>query len=438
MAANITRRVSKIDDQTLVQACKEIATLFKENKPNIGFDLLPGVTQSLEDLGDPAELAGRYSFETAHVVANIDAQVSFRLNFRRTIQEGGTQVSSVRYDEFDLSFGRDANHWKGRLDLVSNVNATIGRLGLSISPNTSEESVDTLRELVVGFGATHRHMLETLHEQIAANEAKRAEIDDTFDQREKERLAVHKKSLDEIEAERTNLNLQSYRSERRRVMQQMTNADASDLRKALTPKGAIITRWAVFAAALMLSAFATGLAYESIVQLGADETVAQKIIEAAPSQDIDAIRETLASLLGPTDWFLIGRSILSSLVAIGGLVYAAEWLRSFYGAELAAAREIDRFNYDLVRASWIIETILEVKHEHSGEVPQEWIEGVTRGLFDSSGSRETLDDGAQALRALMGFTASATFGPDGPKFDIGRRDARKLAKTVGGDTAQST
>ena len=96
--------------------------------------------------------------------------------------------------------------------------------------------------------------------------------------------------------------------------------------------------------------------------------------------------------------------------------------------EISHQREIDQFKHDLVRASWVIETILEVEREYQGTVPDEWIQGVTKGLFEHQPkSLSNLDDGAQALRALMGVTASASFGPDGPKFDINRKGAKKLA-----------
>ena len=76
------------------------------------------------------------------------------------------------------------------------------------------------------------------------------------------------------------------------------------------------------------------------------------------------------------------RAILSSLISVGALVYAAAWLGGFYDADLSAARETERFTYDFSRASWVIETVLELQQEKKGDVPHAWVEGVTRGLFD--------------------------------------------------------
>lgn len=130
-----------------------------------------------------------------------------------------------------------------------------------------------------------------------------------------------------------------------------------------------------------------------------------------------------------TNWFLIIRAVLSSLVAIGSLAYATSWLRSFYEAEVIHARQIDRFNFDLVRASWIMETVLDL-NENNAEVPEEWMEGVTQGLFEGSNNRETLSEGTRALGALMGIAGSASVGADGAKFDFGKKGTKKLAEAA--------
>ena len=436
MAHSLTRRVYKIDDRALLQACLDISRVFSARDVKISFNLIPGVPLSPDEIEDPSALTGRYAFETASVHANLGNNTTFALNFRRTIKENNTLAPSAKFDEFDLTFSSQHGEWQGKKDEIAKTLSTLDQLGLP-QPQGESDADETLRELMVGFAASHRQMLGSLNEAILANEKKRTETEAYFLEKEEERVAAHRHALDELEAERNKLQLQSYKAERRRILQQMTDDNAASLRKALAPKGAIRTRWAVFLAAMLLSTLAAGLAYESIVQLGSDREAVEKIVALIPqASDANAIREAIALALGPTDWFLIGRSIISSLVAIGGLIYAASWLRNFYNSEVEIAREIDRFNYDLVRASWIIETILEVKHEHGGEIPQEWIQGVTRGLFDSSSNNETLDDGAKALKALMGFTASASFGPDGPKFDIGKREAKKLSKTSSGQASE--
>ena len=104
-------------------------------------------------------------------------------------------------------------------------------------------------------------------------------------------------------------------------------------------------------------------------------------------------------------------------------------MRGFYASDIEAAREVNRFNLDLARASWVIETVLEVQHEKKGEVPQAWIDGVTNGLFDDKSTNTEMDDRAQALKSLLAFTAGASFGPEGPRVELNRSGARKLSKS---------
>ncbi len=165
-------------------------------------------------------------------------------------------------------------------------------------------------------------------------------------------------------------------------------------------------RWGVFAASLAVSGVAGWLSFQSFAALSADSTHTA------------------------IDWILLSRGIIGSVVAVGAAVYAAGWLKSFFEADAKAARDLQRFNYDLSRASWIIETVLEVQYEKKGEVPREWIEGVTHGLFDRAQPGGAPDEGAQALGALLGFAGSASFGPEGARIDVGRSGARRLSKAI--------
>jgi hypothetical protein len=258
------------------------------------------------------------------------------MHFHRAIRENGNRVPSARFDEFDFSFSREASDWQDKKDKIARILTIVGELGLPRPEGEPRDDDGTLHELLVGFGATHRHMRDSLSEAIIANEQKRAEIEETFEKKELGRLDTHKKALEELEAEWAKLQLQSYKAERRRIMQQMTDDEVASPRKALAPQGAILTRWAVFSAAILLSLLAAGLAYENILQLGVEDSVVQRVIDEVPSAvDANAVREVVAGARGPTNWFQIAHTIISSLVAIGGLIYAASWLRTFYNCEVA-------------------------------------------------------------------------------------------------------
>lgn len=428
--AQTTQRVYKIDDATLVKLFSDLTELFPDHAAKSNFIMLRGFSYDLEEALSLDALTGNHSFSDANFSVNMGSNRQVNVAFRRTIRLPNNQYeASARYDEFDLSYGGgDQDFWDQNKALIAQILALVSSVDTAPPFAGDADNETALEELVRGISATHRQMLANLDKSLQDNIARRAELEREADERETARQEKHRKELAQLAAEREKLQLQSYRSERRRIMQDITNAEALNRRRDLAPKGVASARWAVFYAAILLGLISFFITYQSLAQLGADETLAQSIITALPENaDGDQVSQTVANALGTTNWYLIIRSVFSSLVGIGAFAYAASWLRTFYDGEVAAVRAIDQFNHDLVRASWVIETVLEVKQEHDSVVPNHWIEGVTRGLFADTGPQTATDEGVQALKALLGFTASASFGPEGPKIELNQKGARKLA-----------
>lgn len=126
--------------------------------------------------------------------------------------------------------------------------------------------------------------------------------------------------------------------------------------------------------------------------------------------------------------FASARFILPTAAAAGLLFYILGWLRKLHADDVQAERDLERYRYDLDRASWAIETILEAQGKEGGTVPPEWISGVTHGLFARSGANTEDRDAADALGSLLNFAAKAEFGPGGPKFEFNKRDLRRLSR----------
>ncbi|MEP3330726.1 hypothetical protein [Sedimentitalea sp.] len=88
--------------------------------------------------------------------------------------------------------------------------------------------------------------------------------------------------------------------------------------------------------------------------------------------------------------------------------------------------EMRRFRNDMARASWVMEAALEIRKEHNEEISPEWISGVTEGLFAAT-KKEGLQEGAQALAALMGLSAGANIGPNGMEVQLSRKGRKAIA-----------
>ncbi|RMC30082.1 hypothetical protein [Paracoccus siganidrum] len=58
-----------------------------------------------------------------------------------------------------------------------------------------------------------------------------------------------------------------------------------------------------------------------------------------------------------------------------------------------------------------------------------WLQLCQKIAAESTGK---LDEGTRAMQALMGLTASGSFGPNGAQIDINGKGARRLAKAEHG------
>ncbi|MAK56888.1 MAG: hypothetical protein CML17_13780 [Pusillimonas sp.] len=220
-------------------------------------------------------------------------------------------------------------------------------------------------------------------------------------------------------------------SERRNIANTIGKIANDISRTSFKPNVARLAGFYIFLIALTAAIGAGFLSYYGLTVYDArQEELAQikQLLTKSNITETSDITAAIQSAFKATDWFLILKSVLSGIVTVGFFTYSAAWLKKYYDEDVALAREMQRLNADVARATWVIEAIHEVRHEGKGEVPKEWIDAVTRNLFSGNGDRKNLGDGAMAIRALMGFTANASFGPDGPKFEIGRKGAKELAK----------
>lgn len=141
---------------------------------------------------------------------------------------------------------------------------------------------------------------------------------------------------------------------------------------------------------------------------------------------------------GTPNIFVIGfasaRFAVPAAAAAGLLFYVLGWLRKIHTEDVQSERDLERYRYDLDRASWVIETILEAQGKEGGTVPPEWTAGVTHGLFARGTSGNEDRDAADALGSLLNFAAKAEFGPSGPRIEFTKRDLRRLSREAAAES----
>jgi len=129
---------------------------------------------------------------------------------------------------------------------------------------------------------------------------------------------------------------------------------------------------------------------------------------------------------------VIIRGALLTLGAVGAAWYALSFLRKIHDEDLRAERDLERYLYDVDRASWAIETVLEAQRREGEddaiEIPQEWVHGVTRGLFQRTESRDPEESSLAALGSIFNFAAEAELGPGGTKVRFNKPGLRAMKR----------
>lgn len=141
--------------------------------------------------------------------------------------------------------------------------------------------------------------------------------------------------------------------------------------------------------------------------------------------------------LGAPFYTLVGRLALLTVGAVGAAAYLLNFLRQIHDGDLRAERELERYRYDVDRASWVIETVLEAQRRDGEQepvaIPEDWVQGVTRGLFQRSEFRDPEANSLAAMGSLFNFAAEAEVGPGGTRLKFKRPGLRALGRQAEAD-----
>ncbi len=132
-------------------------------------------------------------------------------------------------------------------------------------------------------------------------------------------------------------------------------------------------------------------------------------------------------------WKMVGLSIRSAtltIAAVGLFFYAVNWLKGIYVDHVRTDRKYESYGNDIDRASFVIETIMEVGEKEHAEVPDTWISGVCRNLFTEKGSDSYDTVPSSVATMLLESISGAKIRTDGADIDLKKRDARKLARKL--------
>lgn len=307
-----------------------------------------------------------------------------------------------------------------------------------ITDSATNEANDVMSILKAEMGA-----LSSLHqEMIAGVEKQRLKLNSDFEAKQKEAEKLSKQKLEEIELlkkdeiEKINAQKQAledrakelddrdYMFVRRELRENINTTISEKLRHSIISRSALFSK--ILITLLLLGAsFALGTwSFFSFLELTnpSSGSVSANNVQLAWGNGKNMTEAQI--------WLLLAKTFLSSIGAVAFLVYAINWLQKLYYDEVNSRRELERYTYDINRASWIIETVMEMKsQQNNSDVPDVWIQSVCNNLFNDINH----DDSHQhntALSALLSSSANVQFGTDGFNFDINKKGAKKLAKQV--------
>lgn len=379
--------------------------------------------------------AGRYTIKTARLSLQTTIAVDRnRQNETTTIRFVLSRGAENELDQLQVSregsSGEDRwREGRGRAAVISAFDVLNGVIAPSdADPGSAIGQLSNFAENIDrsfrGFTQGVEGALATLAEQRAEEqrlleaerERMRTEITDERDrilERAKEEIDGERQRLKELEASladrEAKLDIKSHKDARRKLFADLQKDLQLAARKPTHGLMVAFARIAVFLVLAGAGAFAGYLALNTMTP----ETLG----DSATNIQI---------------WAVILKPIGLTVAAFGAFAAAVQWLRHFYTRDLQVAEEFRRFQHDMARASWIIEATLEMEKEHQTSVPEKWLEQVTEGLFRSGRDRSSLDEGQQALAALLGLSTSVKAGPNGLEVDVGRKGARRMSAAADG------
>lgn len=260
-----------------------------------------------------------------------------------------------------------------------------------------------------------KRMDELLVQQEELHKKRMAEVE-AFSAAEKERLDAIQKSLNDREDKLDNA---SARDTRRSLRGNITENIKIRQTEEIIPKTARILRIPIYLIGFAGISASILLSMWSFQQLG--------ILAPVPDETGDLSQATMSPwVLGS----LLLRGALGILAATGIGLYMLNYLRKIESDAGERAQSLERYLFDIDRASWVIETVLEMGEEENGisSVPDAWMGGVTKNLFEQNQAQENIDGPVEALTKLMASGAAIKVGNGEASIECAPKASQKAAK----------
>ena len=436
MASTHVIRTARLTDRQVLDLIFALKDKLERISANV--ELGPGRSIHNEILIRDSELIQKIDRDSYYILsASVSTASNLSIKFLRGIcanteQPTSNRTSSPYYDEIALTGGekseRPIDEFLECMDIVQDSLPKI----YPLQKEGKEQSVvdifqaelasltNQYSQILTGLDAERAESRKAFEEerQKAAEEYKKAmrDIKDEDITRRHE-FASHKSKeekklqikIDGLNKREESLDDRQYMHSRRELRNQITKNFKDRVGQPVVSKPAWYIQWLIFGMTLIAGIAAGYFSFESYQDLLTVEYSAED------------------------QWKTISISFRSAALTIAAVVfvfYAINWLKGIYIDHVRTDRGNESYGNDIDRASFVIETILEVGEKEKAVVPVTWIAGVCRNLFTEKGNDSYDTTSPNLATILLESISGAKFRSDGAEINLNRRDARKLAKNL--------
>lgn len=417
-------RTPKLTDGRLYQLAQELLDLFPDGEAKFTYPL--GETGSVDVETNFESLVGSKQRLIQEFQFSFPGTVQERVSFHRGIVEKehwrqhpnqsgfARAVPSAHFDEIGLlsperGYGGQNQPAPARLsrDDVFKLTDIINGLAVDSTFVGQGESATTLSDIVAGqigdLRQLHLEMTRGLAKARTEADKQDANRRAALETEAAEKMSLLGKREAELEARRQELNDREPQHERRRLREHLTTR----LQEEISRPNKETKAWENGSHFLYLAA---GFLF---VLLSVGLTLAANLDDTTGSYSF---------------WAYTVKSLAAGVAGAAFIWAGLAGLKTAAIANRKHEEAIQRYGFDMDRASWIVETILQMNSVEKADVPSEWLESVCRDLFLFQDKPSDENRSLEAFAALFDATARAKIGTNGLEFEVDRKGARRLAQ----------
>lgn len=409
----------KLDDLEVLQVMRQFRDIFEDHSTNVIATIGIGARANINLDDDLEKYAGKLAIENVSLSVALDTNLQTSLVIRR--ENNGTPSSAAITANWDYSTN-NSDRLNDHAEKIGEISTLLNGLVRVVDVPTGLDSTG-FNSALSALTAQHQEMMSTLHARINELEDDRTKWSQEKAEEQERQAAEINRQKDEIDKQRRQLQLDSPRAERRKILGDFTDKAGHLAEDVSLGERFVIVRLAVFSAAMVSGVIFAIIALSSVYAISGG-TIGLWGFDLNFANQVEITQNYVLIA------FLSFKSAISTAISIGSFLLGINWLKSLQNEEARNARVVSRFKRDLIRASWIIETVQEIRgNDGNASVPDVWLERATHGMFDNDGI-ENEQDHSDSLKALLSNSNKLSVGPNGITAEYSSKGAKNLAEKL--------